>query len=246
MQDHNLLTGHQWQPFTHYGLTHKFWTLNTDTLTSTIVVTIFLIILSLYAHYALQKKQSITKFIILKYVESFKDLLNQTLQSAPIKHLAFIGSLFTFIVCCNTISFVPFLEEPTKDLNTTLAFGLISFFYVQSNAIQHKGFKAYFADFLQPFFLMMPLHVIGKITSIISLSFRLFGNIFGGYVISNLYFNTFLTSSTYLQLFGLASGMNLFMQFVFGFFEGTIQAFVFAMLTLTYLSMEIAPEEEHE
>jgi F-type H+-transporting ATPase subunit a len=245
MQDHNLLTGHQWQPFTDYGFTHKFWTLNTDTLTGTIIATSLIILFSLYAHHALQKKQSISKFIILKYVESFKDLLKQTLLSAPVHHLAFIGSLFTFIVCCNTISFIPFIEEPTKDLNTTLALGLISFFYVQINAIQHKGFKAYFADFLQPFFLMFPLHVIGKITSVISLSFRLFGNIFGGYVISSLYFKL-AASSIYTQILFICCGANLGIYLVFGFFEGIIQAFVFAMLTLTYLSMEIAPEEESE
>ncbi len=246
MQDHNLLTGHQWQPFQDYGLTHKFWTLNTDTLTSTIVATIFIVSFSLYAHYILQKKQSIPRFIILKYVEGFKNLLQQTLQSAPVNHLAFIGSLFTFIFCCNTISLLPFLEEPTKDINTTLACGLISFFYVQGNAIGHHGIKAYFAEFLEPFFLMLPLHVIGKLTSIISLSFRLFGNIFGGYVISNLWFNTFLTSSIYLQILGLVSGTNLFLQLVFVIFEGTIQAFVFAMLTLTYLSMAIGSEQEPE
>ena len=246
MQDHNLLTGHQWQPLTDYGFTHKFWTLNTDTLTSTIVVTTLIIILSLCAHKALQQKQSISKFIILKYVQAFKDLLQQTLQSAPLNHLAFIGSLFTFIVCCNIISCIPFLEEPTKDLNTTLAFGLISFFYVQGNSIYHNGIKHYFAEFLQPIFLMLPLHIIGKFTSIISLSFRLFGNIFGGYVISNLYFNTLLASSVYLQVAGLITGLNLGIYLLFGFFEGIIQAFVFSMLTLTYLSMEIGPSEENE
>ena len=244
MQDHNLLTGHQWQPFTAYGFHHKFWTLNTDTLISTTVVTCFIIIASISSYYILQKKQSLTKFVILKYVESFQELLQQSLQSAPVHHLAFIGSLFTFIFCCNTISMIPFLEEPTKDLNTTLACGLISFFYVQSYAIEHNGLKNYLAGYLEPFFLMLPLNIIGTLTSIISLSFRLFGNIFGGYVISNLYFNSFLTSSIYLQLFGLFSGTNLAMFLLFGLFEGAIQAFVFSMLTLTYLSMEISSEEE--
>lgn len=246
MQDHNLLTGHQWQPLTNYGFTHKFWTLHTDTLLATIVVTFVIISFSLYANYILQKKQSLPRFIILKYVGAFKDLLHQTLQSAPLHHLAFIGSLFTFILCCNTISLIPLLEEPTKDLNTTLAFGLISFFYVQGNAIKYKGLKSYLSGFLEPFFLMLPLNIIGTVTSIISLSFRLFGNIFGGYVISNLYFNTFLTSSVYLQIAGLISGTNISLQLGFVIFEGTIQAFVFSMLTLTYLSMEIAPDEESE
>lgn len=246
MQDHNLLTGHQWQPLTDYGWTHKFWTLNIDTLIGSLTVTVLLITFSLYAHYVLTQKQSVIKFIILKYVEGFKELLHQTLQSAPVNHLAFIGSLFTFILCCNIISLIPFIEEPTKDLNTTLALGLISFLYVQSNSIYHKGIKEYCQDFIQPFFLMFPLHVIGKLTSIMSLSFRLFGNIFGGYVISTLWFKL-VSSSIYIQIAGLALGLNLLLQAVFCIFDGTIQAFVFSMLTLTYLSMEIAPQEgSHE
>ncbi len=243
MQDHNLLTGHQWQPLTHYGFTHKFWTLNTDTLIGTVIVTISLILFSLYAHYTLQKKQSVLKFVILKYVESFQELLNQTLQTAPVNHLAFIGSLFTFILCCNIASLLPFIEEPTKDLNTTLALSLISFFYVQGNSIYHKGIKAYILDFTQPFILMFPLHVIGKLTSIMSLSFRLFGNIFGGYVIMHLWLQL-VASSIYIQILGLITGANLFLQCYFCIFDGTLQAFVFSMLTLTYLSMEITPEQE--
>ena len=243
MQDHNLLTGHQWQPLTDYGWTHKFWTLNTDAITGSMIVSILIILFSLYAHYALQQKKSIVKIVILKYVESLKELLHQTLQGAPINHLAFIGSLFTFIFCCNIISLIPFVEEPTKDLNTTLALGLISFFYVQGNSIYHKGIKEYCKDFIQPFFLMFPLHVIGKLTSIMSLSFRLFGNIFGGYIISTLWFKL-VASSIYMQIAGLALGLNLFLQLAFCIFEGSIQAFVFSMLTLTYLSMEIAPQEE--
>ncbi len=242
MQDHNLLSGHQWQPWTKYGFTHSFWTLNTDTIIGSMVVSVFLIIFALAAHYILQQKQSMLKFTILKYTQSFKDLLNQTLLSAPVQHLAFIATLFTFILGCNLISIIPFLEEPTKDLNTTLALGFISFFYVQGNAIWHKGIKEYSLDFIQPFFLMFPLHVIGKLTSILSLSFRLFGNIFGGYVISSLWFS--LVSSGWIwRTMGFLGG-NLLLQMVFCVFDGAIQAFVFSMLTLTYLSMEIAPEEE--
>ena len=245
MQDHNLLSGHQWQPFTDYGFTHKFWTLNTDTLLSSVIATMFIIIMSLYAYHVLKNKDSIAKFIILKFVDSFKDLLQQTLKSSPLGHLAFIGSLFTFIFCCNMISCIPFLEEPTKDLNTTLACGLIAFFYINIHAILHKGIKEYLAGFLEPFSIMLPLNIISTCTMVISLSFRLFGNIFGGYVITSLYFQV-IKSSVLLQFVGLMSGFNLCFWLIFGFCEGAIQAFVFAMLTLTYLSMEIATEEETE
>jgi len=245
MGNDNILTGHQWQPLLQYGFDHPFWTLDTDTLIGTAVVTIIIIALSLYANYALKGKQSISKFIFLKYVDGFKDLLKQTLQSTPLKHLAFIGSIFTFIVLCNIISIIPYIEEPTKDLNTTLALGLIQFFYVQTYAIKHKGFFSYLAEFTQPFFLMLPLNIIGTLTSIISLSFRLFGNIFGGYVISHLCLQA-REASVILQCIGLFTGFNLLISLVFGLFEGLIQAFVFSMLTLTYLSMEIVSDQESE
>lgn len=242
MQDHNLLTGNQWQPLLPYGFKNTFWTVNSDTLVSTFVVTCIIILGSLCAFYFLNKKESLVKFIILQYIQSFKELLEQSLQSAPLNHLAFVASLFTFIFFCNIISCVPLLEEPTKDLNTTLAFSLISFFYVQGNAIAYKGIRQYLFDFTQPLFLMLPLNILGTLTSIMSLAFRLFGNIFGGYVICNLYYGV-LKSWIFFQIFGLVSGINLGIFMVFGFFEGMIQAFVFAMLTLTYLSMEILPEE---
>ncbi len=245
MEDHNLLSGNQWQPFYSYGFTHKFWTINIDTVLSTTIITLFLIGISLYTNYRIQKnKDSVFSFITIKYVEMFKDLLQQTLQSSPLHHLAFIGSLFTFVFLCNTISCVPYLEEPTRDLNTTLAVGLISFFYVQGYAVATKGFGTYLYDFTQPFILMLPLNLIGTLTSIISLSFRLFGNIFGGSIISSLITSS-IESSLISQIFGLL-GINLVNFLIFGLFEGLIQAFVFSMLTLTNLSMEIVADEESE
>ena len=99
--------------------------------------------------------------------------------------------------------------------------------------------------YVQPIFLMFPLHVIGVISSILSISFRLYGNIFGGLIISSLY-ASLLSGSTLLQTIGVLSGANLSMLLVFGIFEGLIQAFVFTMLTLTYLSMQILPEDDQD
>lgn len=245
MDNHDILNGPQWKPFQQFGFSHKFWSINIESFVSTCIITCLIILFCLYARKTLQNPQSKVRFVLLKYVATFKDLLEQTLYSCPINHLGFIGSLFTFILACNTISILPFLEEPTKDLNTTFALGVISFIYVQTYSIKVNGIKSYIADYFHPFFLMFPLNVIGTFTSIISLSFRLFGNIFGGYIISSLY-SKLLAGSIVLETFGLISGLNIAMMLIFGVFEGLIQAFVFAMLTLTYLSMEIVPEEEDD
>ena len=244
MDSHDMLQGHEWKLLAKAGLNHPFWIMQADTITSTLCILFLITTASLFINRCLQNPNSLVRYVALQYVQNFRDLLKQTLNAAPHNHLAFIGSLFTFILLCNSIQILPTLEEPTKDLNTTLALGLISFFYVQGFGIKTHGLKNYIMAYFDPFFVMFPLNVVGTLTSIISLSFRLFGNIFGGYIITALY-TKMISGSILLQTFALVSGLNLSMLFIFGLFEGVIQAFVFSMLTLTYLSIEtMAPEED--
>jgi F-type H+-transporting ATPase subunit a len=95
-------------------------------------------------------------------------------------------------------------------------------------AIKSKGFKAYIKEYFQPIFFMMPLNVIGELAKIISISFRLFGNIMGGSII--ILVVSYLCYSIILPPF-----LNAF----FGLFVGTIQAFVFTMLTVVYISVQV-------
>jgi len=245
MQSHNTLTKHVWKPFTSFNLTGEFWQLEPETLISTWVILGLIFIASLYISKCLHNEHSKVRYVVLQYVKAFQDLLVQSLNTCPVNHLVLICSLFTFILLCNTIQIIPWLEEPTKDLNTTFALGLVSFFYVQINSIKAKGFKHYVLHYFEPFALMFPLHVIGTLSSILSISFRLFGNIFGGCIISSLYADL-LSGSILGQTIGLLSGLNISMLLMFGIFEGVIQAFVFTMLTLTYLSMAILPDENDE
>ena len=150
-----------------------------------------------------------------------------------------------FIVLSNSLSIIPGAEEPTKDINTTLALGLISFLYVQLYAIASNGLWSYIKEFFSPFFLMLPLNVIGKLATIVSMSFRLFGNIFGGSTISAIYFNLIYGAPLY-EAIGAFSGINLIIILFFGLFEGVIQAFVFAMLSLTYLAAALGGELTEE
>lgn len=245
MHNSPMLHHHTCKPLASWGLDSKFWTLQTDILISTWAILIIIMIASWYIKQCLKNEQSLVRWIVLQYVQTFKDLLVQSIRSCPVNHLAMIGSLFSFILLCNTIQVIPWFEEPTADLNTTFALGLISFFYVHSNSIRAKGLKHYVMHYFQPFIFMFPLHVIGVISSILSISFRLFGNIYGGFIISSLY-TKMLSGSLLAQTLGLISGSNMAMLLVFGIFEGIIQAFVFTMLTMTYLSMEIVPDEPHD
>lgn len=134
----------------------------------------------------------------------------------------------------------PFLEEPTKSVNTDLALGLIVFLLVHAYGIKNKGVYKYirsFADdpfemkgplilffFLNPFFY---LNLIGMIANVVSHSFRLFGNIFGGSMI-------IVIVSSLLKYFLMPVGLFAF----FGLFSGLVQAFVFTMLAVTYIQQQ--------
>jgi F-type H+-transporting ATPase subunit a len=143
---------------------------------------------------------------------------------------------------------VPFFEEPTRDINTPVALAVIAIGVAQISAIRVNGFRAWLAEFFEPAFrvkgiwlpnlFMFPLNVVGEIGKAISLPFRLFGNIFGGAVI--------ILVATWLvpHLLGIPPIATPFLNFFFGVFVGTIQAFVFTMLSLTYIAVAVGGEED--
>ncbi len=241
MKGLDLLTVHAWQPFKVFGFEHAFFTVNKTYVLHTwyLLAALFLILLPIRW---LLRKNNMTRFLILSYVDYFIDLSQQTIGKFMYNHVAFIVALFTFILSCNLASVVPWLEEPTRDLNTTMALGIISFLYIQYYTIKTHGIWGYIKEYFQPIFIMLPLNIVGKLASIFSISFRLFGNIFGGSIIAGIYFGI-IQGSFWLELFGILSGINLTILVFFGLFEGILQAFVFSMLTLTYLSIAIKKEE---
>ena len=133
---------------------------------------------------------------------------------------------------------LPSFHEPTSDYNIPLALALLFVVMIGHGAtIRKHGISGYLKGYFEPGgvmgIIMFPLNVVGKIAEVVSISFRLFGNIFGGVVI-------LVVVSGLLHHLLLPVGLMGF----FGVFVGTIQAFVFTMLALTYISLGIADEEE--
>jgi len=236
MNGSELLETHQYSfASTLHYVEHPLLTVNSEIILHTWIIMLLLALalscVNFFLHHTV-----LGRFILMRFVSFFIDLTHQSLGTFVFSHCVFAASLFIFIALCNTAPLIPWLEEPTRDLNTTLALGIISFLYVQAASIKARGIGAYIKDFFKPFFVMLPLNIVGKLSSIVSISFRLFGNIFGGAIITKLYF-TFISGSIILETLGLLSGLNFLMIGFFTLFEGLLQAFVFAMLTLTYISL---------
>ena len=169
--------------------------------------------------------QVLGELIISQLYELTEDALGQEKSKT---YAPLICALFMFLLLSNWIGIVPHLEEPTKDLNTPLSLGIMGFVLAHFAGIKTKGFKEYSKEYFQPIFFMMPLNVIGELAKVVSISFRLFGNIMGGSII-------ILVVSHLTYSIVLPPLLNAF----FGLFVGAIQAFVFTMLTLVYISVQV-------
>ncbi len=132
---------------------------------------------------------------------------------------------------------MPKFEEPTADLNTTLGCGLIVITYVHSKAIRVKGLWGYIKSYFHPVFFFFPLNVIGEAAKGVSLSFRLFGNILGGSIVI-LVLSALLYQSG-LVFLNQTLGVWLILQGFLTLLVGAVQAFVFAMLALTYTAVMV-------
>lgn len=216
---------------------------NAHTIINTWAVIFLLIIFIIVARFFLPKQNSVVGYLLKKFVISFIDLVEQSLGRFTYKYFAFITSLFIFIITCNWIALIPELEEPTKDLNTTLALAIVTFLYIQYQAIRAHGTIAYIKHYFSPFAPMVFLNVISELATILSLSFRLFGNIFGGAIIATMYHKA-ISGSILFHTITTLTGIPLVIMAFFILFEGFLQAFVFSILSLTNLAMAVAEGEK--
>jgi F-type H+-transporting ATPase subunit a len=237
----DLITQHTWSLAPLLGTTHPFFTIQADIVLNTWIISAILILFFISVRLILTYNTGIASYAIVQVASNCMTFCGQTLGFFSPKHVSFIAALFIFILACNTFAVIPGIEEPTRDLNTTLALGIIVFLYIQYESIKKHGILSYIRGYFQPIFLLLPLNIIGKLSSVVSMSFRLFGNIFGGALITQIY-TAAIRSHWIAQVIALSSGTNLLITGFFTLFEGALQAFVFTMLTLTYLALALQDE----
>ena len=203
--------------------------LNTETIIMTWIVMASLILFAYLAtrriSFSPNPFQVVAELIVNAFYGLTRDALDEEMAR---KYFPLICSLFMFLLLSNWLGIIPKLHEPTKDLNTPLGLGIMGFFIAHYAGIKSKGFKDYAKEYFEPIFFMAPLNIISELAKVVSISFRLFGNIMGGaiiiLVVSHLVYSLVLPP---------------FLVCFFGLFIGTIQAFVFTMLTLVYISVQV-------
>ena len=175
-------------------------------------------------------------------IETFYNLTESVAKPAASKIFPYFMSFFLFILLSNWSSLIPgfgtigirehgelipFLRGTTSDLNTTLGLALVSAVATHMLSIKTIGIKEYISRYisLNPLNLFIGiLEIISEITKVVSLSFRLFGNIFAGEVV------LLTVSSIFAFIFPLPF---LFLEII----VGMVQALVFSMLTMVFMAI---------
>jgi len=156
-------------------------------------------------------------------------------RDKAMRYLPLVATLGLFIGIANLIGVIPGFEAPSAFLDFTLALALIVFVYYNFEGIRRNGVVDYFKHFMGPVWwlawLMFPIEIVSHISRIISLSFRLFGNVKGD--------DMFL-----MVMLMLAPWLLPMIPFALLAFMALLQAFIFMMLTYVYLGGAVMLHEE--
>jgi F-type H+-transporting ATPase subunit a len=151
------------------------------------------------------------------------------------KYLPFFGTLFIFILFMNLIGIVPGFESPTMTAAVPAGMAVAVFFYYNYMGMRAHGIGKYLAHFAGPTPalapLMVPIEIISHLARPLSLTIRLYANMFAGEQVTLAFLGL-----SYLVLPALFMGLHTFVSF--------LQAFIFMLLTIMYVGSAVGHEEE--
>ncbi len=167
-------------------------------------------------------------------VSGLRGLVDDVIGHEGEKYLPIIGTFAVFIGVANLFGLFFFLQPPTGSLSTTVALAAISFLYFNFQGIREHGVLRYLGHFTGPLLLIAPLffviEMIGTFARVLSLSLRLFMNIFGEHT----------TTGVFAELVPVIVPWPMM---ALGIFTAALQAYVFALLSAVYVAGAVAHEE---
>jgi F-type H+-transporting ATPase subunit a len=162
-----------------------------------------------------------------------QDQSNEIIGHHSEPYTAFLTTLGLFILFCNLLGIIPTFESPTAVPVVPLGCALAAFFYYQAQGFKHSGI-GYLKHFAGPFWwlawLMLPIEIISHVARVLSLSVRLYANMYAGDMVT-LVFISLVPVAMPIPFLGLHIFVSL------------LQAYIFVLLTTVYLQGAVS--EEH-
>jgi F-type H+-transporting ATPase subunit a len=180
------------------------------------------------------------QIVVEDFVNGFHSLLDDFVGPKGRRYLPLVGSMFLLILLSNLAGLVPGLMAPTSNLNVTLGCALTVWVFYHIQGVREQGIVAYVKHFAVPpgspvamAPLMLIIEIISHLARVMSLTLRLFGNIFGEELVI-------------IILASLVPFIVPLPMMFLGLLTGTLQALIFVILTMVYLGAAVTVEHHDE
>ena len=210
----------------------------------TMILTVIILITFAVVVYHKLKKSEVNKApkgivqVAELYVMGIDDMFKTTTEGKFTKPAPYIFTLISFLLVGNIMGLIG-MDGPASSYSVTLTLGLVSWIGIYVVGIMYQKMR-FFKKFLNP------LELIGQFSPLISISFRLFGNMLAGSIILYLMYHFTGWLWGFIPVVGemnlLASIITPFLHVYFDLFDGLVQAYVFALLTMIYWTLEAEGE----
>ena len=207
---------------------------NLDTLIITWFSMILIIIFAIFAARRLEMRPRGAQNAFEVLLDFISGLVEGTLGPKGRTLIPLISTMFIFLFTCNLMGVIPALSAPTGDINTPAGMALMVFIFVNGMVIYKHGLGSYIKHYFKPYVFFFPINIIETFAKPLTLALRLFGNILAGDVLL-IVLNIILPKWFPIPTIGWM---------MFSIFVATVQAFVFSILTVSYLADAYA-EETH-
>ncbi len=222
-------------------------------ITSSIVITwglmIVLTALAAWATHDLKTKNISKKQAVVEWLYNFiANLVNTVMGPKWSRFIPFVGTIMIGSITMSLSSLLG-LFPPTGDFMVIFAWSITVFVIITKTKIQTQGFGNYLKGFLDPVFILAPINVMSECFTPVSMAFRHFGNVLSGVVITSLIYSALgaLNSAIFSLIPGAAGqllqvipifelGGPAVISLYFDWFSGAIQAYIFCMLTMIFIS----------
>ena len=225
-----------------FGLTFDITVIISSLVAAAIIIVIFALVNRKATSGVPNKLQLIVEMIAVDLVG---DLAESAIGEKGKKFVPLGVTIFMFILVSNWLNFIPtamhpgssfdIFPAPTGNINLPLAMALVVIPWVHYESVRARGFGGYAGHYFKPSWLMSPINIIEEITKPVTLTLRLFGNVFAGTVMITL-------MTVLLPIYVLPFGEVIWKPFD-DLLLGSIQAYIFMLLTILYFGMAMSHDE---
>lgn len=190
------------------------------------VIILLVLLIAVLCSRNIKKRPGKVQSAVELAVEFTANLVEENMGEDKKAFIPYIGALAIYLFLLNMVGLFG-IKPPTSDFSVDLGLALTSFLIIQGYTIKKLGLGGYFKGYVSPIAVLLPINIIERIMLPVSLSLRLYGNVYAATMIMELIYQSLLGLN-----FITAIGIPIPFHFYFDVFDGTIQMVIFVMLTM--------------